>query len=188
MKRLGISGIRVDRPTSLLIADFVGVTMPENKPWLNSRFDSLAQLIRPGDAEVFSRKLDSDPRDTATPDGMANLLLQIYTKPILKESSKAILLDIMKRCESGTARLKGLLPIGTEVAHKTGTIGMTTNDVGIITLPGEGGHLIVSAFVKSSTKEIPDRERAIAEVTRLLFDYSIMFHQVTADKSSVSAR
>lgn len=188
MKRLGINGIRVDRPTSILIADFVGVTMPENKPWLNTTFDSLAQLIKPAQAETFSRKLDNDPRDTATPEGMANLLLQIYTKPILKESSKAILLDIMKRCESGTARLKGLLPVGTEVAHKTGTIGMTTNDVGIITLPGDGGHLIVSAFVKSSTKDIPERERAIAEVTRLLFDYSIMFHQVSPDKNSVTAK
>ncbi|MEO5979610.1 MAG: class A beta-lactamase [Chryseolinea sp.] len=188
MKQLGINGIRVDRSTAILIADFVGVTMPSGKPWMNTTFDSLAHLIKPGEAETFSKALDSDPRDTSTPDGMANLLLQIYTKPILKESSKALLLDIMKRCESGAARLKGLLPIGTEVAHKTGTIGMTTNDVGIITLPGDGGHLIVSAFVKSSTKEIPDRERALAEVTRLIFDYTIMFYQVNAEKNSMSAR
>jgi beta-lactamase class A len=53
---------------------------------------------------------------------------------------------------------------------------MTTNDVGIITLPGGAGHLVVAAFVKSSEKEIPERERAIAEVTRILYDYFILLH------------
>lgn len=82
-----------------------------------------------------------------------------------------LLLDVMRRCETGLTRLKGALPPGTEVMHKTGTIGMTTNDVGIVTLPGDAGHLVISIFVKSSEKPIPDRERAIAEVARALHDY-----------------
>jgi len=53
----------------------------------------------------------------------------------LSEKSTELLLDIMERCETGAGRLKGLLPEGTVIAHKTGTIGGTTNDVGIITLP-----------------------------------------------------
>ncbi len=174
MKRLGITGIRVDRPTSFLIADYVGVQWPQGKPWLNSTFDSLAVKIKPEEEKMYALKFDADPRDTSTPDAMANLLLQLYTKPILREPSRLLLLDIMKRCETGLTRLKGALPPNTEVAHKTGTIGMTTNDVGIITLPGNAGHLVVAAFVKSSTKEIPERERAIAEVTRVLYDYAIL--------------
>lgn len=174
MKRLGISGIRVDRPTSFLIADYVGIQWPKGKPWLNTTFDSLARLIKPEDEKMYAQQFDVDPRDTSTPDAMANLLLQLYTKPILREPSRLLLLDIMKRCETGLTRLKGALPPETEVAHKTGTIGMTTNDVGIITLPGNAGHLVIAVFVKSSTKEIPDRERAIAEVTRALYDYAII--------------
>jgi beta-lactamase class A len=58
--------------------------------------------------------------------------------------------------------------------HKTGTIGMTTNDVGIITLPGDSGHVAIAVFIKSSTKEIPERERAIAEVTRAVHDYFVL--------------
>ena len=81
----------------------------------------------------------------------------------MSESSSALLIDIMERCETGLNRLKGNLPEGTVVAHKTGTIGRTTNDVGIFTLPGEAGHVIVVAFVKESEVEVPDRERAIAE-------------------------
>jgi beta-lactamase class A len=51
---------------------------------------------------------------------------------------------------------------------------MTTNDVGIISLPGDGGHLVVAAFVKSSEKPIADREIAIAQVTRMLHDYFLL--------------
>jgi len=65
----------------------------------------------------------------------------------------------MRRCESALARLKGSLPPATKVMHKTGTIGMTTNNVGIITLPGDAGHVAIAVFVKSSAKEIPERER-----------------------------
>jgi beta-lactamase class A len=82
----------------------------------------------------------------------------------------------MKRCETGLTRIKGLLPPDTEIMHKTGSIAMTANDVGIITLPGDGGHVVISVFVKSSEKGIPDRERAIAEVSRTIYDYFIMHH------------
>ena len=102
---------------------------------------------------------------------MSELLLKLYTQPILKPDSKTLLLDIMRRCETGLTRIKGVLPPATEVMHKTGTIGMTTNDVGIITLPNGAGHVVLSVFVKSSEKEIPERERAIAEVSRAVYDY-----------------
>lgn len=57
----------------------------------------------------------------------------------LSADSTALLKEIMERCETGETRLKGLLPKGTVIAHKTGTIGGTTNDVGVITLPHNKG-------------------------------------------------
>ena len=77
----------------------------------------------------------------------------------------------MRRCRTGEKRLKGLLPPGTEVAHKTGTIGRASNDVGIIALPDGGGSVAVAVFVKESEKEIPERERVIAQIGRALYDY-----------------
>jgi len=176
LKRLGITGIRVDRPTSLLIGDWLGISVNENVLKPIAVFDSLEKTLSPEQIKITSRKFDDDPKDTSTPDGMAELLLMLQTKPILKKESQELLLDIMRRCETGLTRLKGMLPPSTEVKHKTGTIGMTTNDVGIITLPGDAGHLVVAAFVKSSEKEIPERERAIAEVTRALHDYFLFLH------------
>jgi beta-lactamase class A len=77
----------------------------------------------------------------------------------------------MKRCRTGAGRLKGILPEETEVAHKTGSIGRTVNDVGIITLPNGAGHVLVAAFVKKSDLADEKRERAIAEAARAAHDY-----------------
>jgi beta-lactamase class A len=77
----------------------------------------------------------------------------------------------MERCRTGEARLKGILPAETIVAHKTGTIGEITNDVGIITLPGDAGHIAIAVLVKSSEKEVPERERVIAQIARAVYDF-----------------
>jgi beta-lactamase class A len=75
----------------------------------------------------------------------------------------------------GPKRLKGLLPAGTIVAHKTGTdttrngVTAATNDVGIITLP-DGRHLAIAVFVKDSTATQDAREATIAKAARAAFD------------------
>jgi beta-lactamase class A len=102
---------------------------------------------------------------------MAALLEKIWKRQALTPASTDLLLDIMKRCRTGAGRLKGILPEGTEVAHKTGTIGETLNDAGIITLPNGAGHVIVVAFVKKSDRPDAERERAIAEAARAAHDY-----------------
>ena len=76
----------------------------------------------------------------------------------------------MSRTVTGSDRIKGLLPLGTPVAHKTGSIGGVANDVGYITLPDKR-RLAIVVFTKSSQTAPPQRERAIAEVARTLFDY-----------------
>ena len=101
------------------------------------------------------------------------LLQQIWNRDILSEDSSALLVDIMYRCQTGEARLKGVLPAGTEVAHKTGTIGETTNDVGIIDLPDGAGHVVTVVYVKQSEVEIPDREAVIAQIARAIHDYFV---------------
>jgi len=171
MKAVRADGIRVDRSTALLISDWVGITnLPPESEWTPELFNARFAALKPEERDAAAKRFDSDPRDTSTPDAMADLLARIYRKDLLKRESAELLLDIMLRCQTGDARLKGILPQGTAVAHKTGTIGGTTNDVGIITLP-DGTHVAIAAFVKSSEKEIPARERAIAEIARAVHDY-----------------
>lgn len=172
MRALGIEGISVNRSTAQLIADWAGVsTLPPQDQWTPVTFFVAFAAVKPEDRKTAATKFDSDPRDTSTPDGMAALLERIYRKDILKPESADLLMDIMRRCRTGDTRLKGLLPQGTEVAHKTGTIGGATNDVGIITLPDNAGHVVIAAFTRSSDKDGASRDRGIAEIARAVYDF-----------------
>jgi beta-lactamase class A len=171
MRELGIDGIRVDRPTKQLIADWLGVAGSTDSQWTLEEFREQTRAVKPEERQTAAKRFDGDPRDTATPDATVTLLERLYRQQALNRESTDLLLDIMRRCRTGDARLKGLLPTGTEVAHKTGTIGGTTNDVGIITLPDGAGHVAIAVFVKSSDKEVAARERAIAEIARAVHDF-----------------
>lgn len=152
MNRLGIEGLQVNRPTAWLIADCVGIPMDINQAWSQVRYDSLAKFATSATRQASYLAFENDPRDTSTPEAMTLLLTKLYTKPVLKPDTQTLLLDIMRRCETGLGRLKGALPPDTEVLHKTGTLGLTASDVGIITLPDNAGHVAISVFVKSSKK------------------------------------
>jgi beta-lactamase class A len=43
--------------------------------------------------------------------------------------------------------------------------------VGIITLPEDAGHVVVTIFIKTSKKETSEREKAIAEIARAVYDF-----------------
>ncbi len=64
-----------------------------------------------------------------------------------------------------------MLTPDAQVAHKTGTIGGSANDVGILPLPQDGGHVAVVVFIKGSSLPLEDRERAIAHIARAAHDY-----------------
>src|SRR5690606_29412072 len=135
MRAVGAEGIRVDRPTSLLIGDWLGGKgLPANGEISPAEFRKLADAVPQAQRDSAAAAFDADPRDTATPEAMARLLERIWRREILSAESTELLLDIMRRCETGEGRIKGMLPPWVEVAHKTGTIGGTTNDVGIISL------------------------------------------------------
>jgi beta-lactamase class A len=172
MAALGIKGISVDRPTIQLIADVVGVKdLGPESGWSIARFDSLNRAVTPAQRQEARTAFYQDRRDTATPEGMARLLAQLWRGQALRSPHGAQLLDIMLRCETGAARLKGLLPPDIPVYHKTGSLGIgVTNDVGIIDLP-DAGHLVVAVFVKEATRDVASQERTIAQIARAAYDY-----------------
>lgn len=64
-----------------------------------------------------------------------------------------------------------MMPQGTLVADKTGTIGGTINDIGTVTLPGNLGTIVIVVFIKASDALIPARETTIAQIGRAVRDY-----------------
>jgi beta-lactamase class A len=171
MQELGIQGVRIDRPTNRLIADWLGVALSDTAQPTIEQFNVLARGLNAEQRSAAAKAFDIDPRDTATPAGMAALLSTIWRGKALKPETTKLLLDIMTRSTTGTTRIKGMLPPTISVAHKTGTIGGTTNDVGIVTLPENAGHVVVVAMVKASALPVETRERAIAQVSRSIYDY-----------------
>ncbi len=171
MRELGLPGIRVDRSTALLISDWEGVkNVPPESQWTLDMWKRLENAVPNGQHMQARRTEMKDPKDTATPDDMTKLLVHIWKKDVLSPASSAELIGMMERCETGKARIKSMLPQGTDVAHKTGTLGGVSNDVGVITLPGNLGHVAISVFTKASSR--PDAaEKAIAEVARTVYDY-----------------
>jgi len=166
----GIDGLRVDRDTAGLIRDFYGLPPGPSFPKsLEAGLKADPKLEERGDKA--DPKFDTDPRDTSTPTAMASLLERIFTGKALSPASTKLLGEIMERNTTGKARIRGRLPEGTAVAEKTGTIGGSLNNVGVITLPGNAGKLIVAVFIKQSKKPFEDRERVIADIARALYDY-----------------
>jgi beta-lactamase class A len=175
MRMLGFSGIRVDRSTALLISDWQGAkNLPPESQWSKEIWDKLYDAVPERDHMRARRAEMSDPKDTATPDDMTKLLLRVWKKDVLTPQSSTILLDMMERCQTGKSRIKGLLPQGTNVAHKTGSLGGVANDVGFIALPGDGGHVAISVFTKASNKPEEAAEKAIAEIARTVYDYFVL--------------
>jgi beta-lactamase class A len=168
LRSIGITEQRVDRYTTEILRDFYGLP---DKAYASVLAEAVAK-----DPTLVSRQpnrnleFEKAPRDQSTPKAMLELLLTIDSGKVLSEKSREFLLATMSRTRTGSGRLKGLLPKGTPVAHKTGTIGGVANDVGFITLP-DGRRFAIAVFTKSSTTPEADRDRAIAEISRTLYDF-----------------
>ena len=117
-------------------------------------------------AELLHSKRDLwDRRDSATPVAMVDLLRRIYKGELIRPQSRNYLLDLMSQCQTGKNRMKAMLPFGTPVEHKTGTLDGLADDVGFITLP-DGRRVAVAIFTRGGN----DRPRTIAETARAIYD------------------
>jgi beta-lactamase class A len=119
-------------------------------------------------------EVESTKSGTATPAAMTTLLTRFFNNELLDPEYTDLLLKIMRRCQRGGARLMGMLPPRTPVAHKTGTLTGYTSDVGIITLPHDCGSVAISAYIKNSSKDLMNNERVLAEVGRTVYDFFLL--------------
>ncbi|GAB3782353.1 class A beta-lactamase [Spirosoma horti] len=114
-------------------------------------------------------------RNWARPDEAVTLLKALQQGRGLTATSRTLLLQLMTDTETGLKRLKGLLPIGTPVAHKTGTswtldgITAATNDIGLITFPN-GQHMALAVFISDAKADQTTREAVIAKLAKAIWD------------------
>jgi beta-lactamase class A len=117
-------------------------------------------------AQLLASKRDLwDTRDSSTPKAMVDLLRRIYRGELISAQSRNYLLGVMAKCETGKNRMKWLLPAGTPVEHKTGTLDGLADDVGFISMP-DGHRIAVAIFARGGS----NRPAAIAEAARAIYD------------------
>ena len=174
MRSYGIEGMSVDRTCQELIMDAIGLDYDKYQgQGLEDVMKAYAKENR-DNPEVMAKakeKFSSDERDQSTPLAMNKLLELIFTKRILDEKSCEYIIDVLLKCQTGSGRIKGDLPRGSKVAHKTGTIGGTVNNAGILFLPNDLGHVALTVFSKDTTLKTKEVEDIIAQISRFVYDY-----------------
>jgi beta-lactamase class A len=174
MRQYGITDITVNRTCQHLIMDYrgmdhakyQGLSLDEVRAGYRKMREENPKIVEEARAH-FSRI----PKDQSTPRAMNRLLELIFQKKIIDEASCDFILEVMLKCQTGRGRIKGDLPRGADVAHKTGTIGGTVNDSGIIYLPDGMGYVAISVFTKDMDIDTEDVEKLIAQVSRFVYDY-----------------
>jgi beta-lactamase class A len=111
--------------------------------------------------------------------GLTHLLDIAFKPSFLSPASHAYLWKIMQETSTGPKQIKGLLPAGTVVYHKTGRSGTNeqgitaaTNDIGIITLPN-GKHLAIAVFVSDTPVDMATRESVISRIAKAAYDEAV---------------
>jgi len=152
-----------NRATDMLLRDLGGPRAVHD--WLQDHGITGLRVDR-NIATLLSDRRDLwDNRDSSTPTAMVDLLKRLYKSELIKPESRNYLLGLMSQCETGKNRMKALLPFGTPVEHKTGTLNGLADDVGFITMPN-GHRVAVAIFTRGGS----DRPRTIAETARAIYD------------------
>jgi beta-lactamase class A len=152
LRRLGVAGVDVSR------------SMQE----LGSALDDAKAV---GAAAATRSRFLADTRDVASADALADLLVRLVRGELLDQTSTRFLLETMGRCRTGPDRLRAGIPAGVALAHKTGTMDKvgTVNDVGVVSLPGGHGRLVVAVLISDSARGTEAAERTIAAVGRAVY-------------------
>ncbi|MHA6333366.1 serine hydrolase [Qipengyuania sp. CAU 1752] len=109
------------------------------------------------------------PVDGATPIAIASALARLARGELLEPETTRIFLDLLDDVRSGPNRLKGGVPTGWTIGHKTGTGQVYAspsragaaeqagfNDVGILTAP-DGARYAVAVMIGRTAVPVPER-------------------------------
>ena len=144
---------------------------------LQSYIESLgiSDMRTPRTHMEFGKEWALQYENWVTPEAAVELLKGVHHSEGGIRDNGPLLIKYMTEGPTGANRLKGLLPPGTPVAHKTGTGGTregvtsATNDVGIITMPN-GKHIAIAVFVGDSRADEKTREAVIAKTAKAVWD------------------
>lgn len=170
LARKNLTGIRMGADEKNLQAKIAGLTWSPEMGIGGNFKDARARLPDSVRDAAMHAYLEN-PLDGATPAGLATALVALKRGELLSQESTDTFLSTMSEARTGPRRLKGGLPSGWSIAHKTGTgqdwrggsIGI--NDVAVLTAP-DGRSYAVVVLMKRTTKPVPARLAFMQQVSK----------------------
>lgn len=145
--------------------------------FVKNKFKDIAIKIN---EELMQGNWDRQFENWTTPKAANRVVTAFFDnkKRLLSQKSHDFIWKIMRETATGPKRLKGELPAGTVVAHKTGYSGANkttgiyaaVNDIGVVFLP-DGKHFFISVFVSDSTENFETNEKIIADIAKAAWDH-----------------
>lgn len=150
---------------------------------LGERFFAARKTV-PADVrkQVFDAYVE-DPVDGASPRAVALALARLARGELLEPGTTALFLQLLADVKSGPNRLRGGVPQGWSIGHKTGTgqvldtvppgvIGAQAgyNDVGILTAP-DGRRYTVAVMIGRTATPVPERMDMMHRIVRAVVAY-----------------
>ena len=178
-----IEGVRFGADERTKQSAIAGLTWNQAYSYRNRFFEARDEVPDAVRREAFERYL-ANPIDGATPVGIAQALMRLAEGELLSAASTRLLLDTLEETRSGPRRLKGGVPEGWSIGHKTGTGQVFDgeqsgyNDVGVLTAP-DGSNYALVAMIGRTRVSVPARMELMQQVTRA----AVAFHDA---KSKVS--
>jgi beta-lactamase class A len=174
LSRKAVSGIALAEDEKHLQARIIGLTWSQDLSPYGAFEAARAALPRESRDAAMAAYL-SNPYDGASPRGIVAALAALHRGELLSKSSTAVMLETMAKATTGPRRLRGGLPQGWAIAHKTGTgqdfrgssIGI--NDVGLITAP-DGRTYAVAVLMRRTDKPNPERMEFMQAVSRAVVE------------------
>jgi len=130
--------------------------------------------------EEMQAKWENMFQNWTTPKAASETLKMFYKNEnnLLSKTSYDFFWKTNKETTTGRNRIKGQLPEGTIVAHKTGWSGTNketgitaaVNNIGIVFLPN-GEYFIISVFVTESKESFDTNEKIIADIAKATYDF-----------------
>jgi len=175
LAKKGLKGIRFGPGEILLQSSIAGLSWKPEYSLGRAFFYAREAVPEAKRRKAFEGYL-ADPVDGASARAVVDALARLHAGKLLSPASTQKLLGILHRTKSGPNRLKGGVPPGWSVAHKTGTgqvlgpVHSGYNDVGILTAPS-GRSYAVAVMIGRTQIPVPERMEFMHRIDAAIVEY-----------------
>lgn len=157
-----------------ILFNFLGGTAPVEQYIKNL---GIQQIAITKTEQEMSEDFDNQYGNWTTPYAAVQLLEIFLQQELFASNYKIFLSDALIETSTGKDKIKGLLPSGTIVGHKTGMSSRNSNgvkagdnDLGFIKLPNNK-NLSIAVFIVNSTEDDTTNAKIIAQISKAAYDY-----------------